>query len=172
MDMGAMAVRMHRAQMERAVREAGLVLTPQQVGELAEAERACLTRARRVSFGATAAPTLIRAIAGSPCLTGVDALEQLMDLVEAFYDLREDFPAQTTDLEIIEALREGFDGEAQGDAALAASLAREALTARERQAGYEITDDHGRVYRLDPVEWRDDTEAPGWDGERWEADYE
>lgn len=172
MDTDAMAVRMYGAQMERAVREAGLVLTPQQVDELAEAECACLTRARRVSFGATAAPTLVRVLASSPCFAGADVFEQLMDLVEAFYDLREDFPAQTTDLEIIEALREGFDGEAQGDAALAASLAREALAARERQAGYEITDDHGRVYRFDPAEWHDDTEAPGWDGERWDADYE
>ena len=170
--MDAMIARMHGLQVERAVREARFDLTAQQVVELAEVERACLARARRISFGATAAPVLIGAFASSPCLTGADVFEQLTDLVEAFYDLREDFPAQTTDFEIVEAMREGFDGEAQGDAALAASLARETLAVQERQASYEIADDCGHVYRWDPNEWHDDIEAPGWDGERWEGDYE
>lgn len=170
--MDTMVTRMHGLQVERAVREARFDLTAQQVVELAEVERACLARAWRVSFGATAAPVLIGAFASSPCLTGADVFEQLTDLVEAFYDLREDFPAQTTDLEIIEAMREGFDGEAQGDAVLAASLAHEALAAQERQTSYEIADDCGHVYRWDPSEWRDDIETPGWDGERWEGDYE
>ena len=170
--MDAMTMRMHGMQIEQAVRDARFNLTGQQVVELAEMERTCLARARRVSFGATAAPVLIGAFASSPCLTGADVFEQLTDLVEAFYDLREDFPAQTTDLEIIKAMQEGFDGEAQGGAALAASLAREALTVQERQASYEIADEHGHVYRWDPSEWHDDIEAPGWDGERWEGDYE
>ena len=170
--MDAMTVRMHDAQVERAVREAGFGLTGQQVAELVEVERLCLARARRVSLGATAASTLIGVFADSPCLAGIDVFEQLTDLMEAFYDLREDFSAQTTDLELIEAMREGFDGEAQGDAALAASLARETLAVQERQASYEIADERGHVYRWNPSEWHDNIEAPGWDGERWEDDYE
>ncbi len=170
MDM-AMA-RMSEYAIEKAAWDAGLRLTTQQVGELAEVEHACLREAQRVSFGATAAPVLIEALADSPCLTGAGAFETLSDLTEAFYDLRGDFPAQTTDLEIIDALKEAFDGEAQGDVSLAASLAREALASRDGLPAYEIADDSGSVYRWDPDEWRDDIEAAGWDGERWDGDYE
>ena len=157
---------------ERAARDAGFRLTAQQAGELAEVERACLRDAQRVSFGATAAPALIGTFADSPCLAGAGAFETLSDLTEAFYDLREDFPAQTTDLEIIDALREAFDGDAQGDVLLAASLARDALAPRDCPPPYEIVDASGAVYRWDPDEWRDDIEAAGWDGECWDGDYE
>ena len=170
--MDMVMARMSECAIERAAQDAGFRLTTQQVGELAEVERACLQEAQRVSLGATAAPVLIEALVGSPCLTGADAFETLSDLTEAFYDLRGDFPAQTTDLEIIDALKETFDGEAQGDVPLAASLARDALAPRDGLPTYEIADDFGAVYRWDPDEWCDDIAAAGWDGERWDGDYE
>lgn len=169
--MDSMATRMAGARIESAARRAGFDLTAQQACELAEVEGACLREARRVSFGATAAPLLIEALADVSCLAGADAFETLTDALEAFYDLRGDVPAQTTDLEIIEAIREGLAGEAQGDAALAADAARDALS-RDSSLSYEIADDAGRVYRWDPDEWRDDIEAAGWGGERWDGDYE
>lgn len=156
----------------KAAREAGLSLTQDQVREIAEAERACLAACGRVSFGEPAAAKLIRAFSNSPYLAGSDVVETLSGLTEAFYDLREDLPAQMSDAEIIEALQERFDGLAAGDVGLASALAREDLVSREAVDSYEIADDDGKVYRWDPEEWRDDVQADGWHGERWDADYE
>ncbi|MBQ3300961.1 MAG: hypothetical protein IJH04_02190, partial [Eggerthellaceae bacterium] len=101
-----------------------------------------------------------------------NAAEVLVGLTEAFYELREGFPAFITDVEILESLADAFDGDAAGDVGLAAALASESLAGRLDYSTYEIADDDGNVYRWDLDEWHDDVTADGWCGERWEDDDE
>jgi hypothetical protein len=154
--------------LEKVAAESGLALTAEQVREIVEAEGACLSESRRVSFGESAAVRIVREFASLPFVSEDDAAKTIAELTESFYDLREDFPASTTDAEILESLREAFDGDAAGDAGFAAALAGEALSKRQDFSTYEIADDDGNVYRWDPEEWHDDITADGWCGERWE----
>ena len=157
-----------QAAVEKAARGSGLTLTAEQTRDIAEAESACLVEYGRVSFGESAAVRVVRAFAESPFMSG-NAAEALLELTEAFYELREGFPASITDAEILESLADAFDGDAAGDAGLAAALASESLAERLDYPTYEIADDDGNVYRWNPDEWRDDVTADGWCGERWEG---
>lgn len=161
----------------RALDEAGLTLTGEQVAALAHTEREALAQAERVSFGPGALDAIVTEFAGSHYLQRESAGARIEELLLAFYELREDFHASTSDQEIIGELKRAFDGEAAGSAELAVSLAAEALSAGEagsegELAAYELVDDEGRVYRWDPDEWHDDITADGWLGESWEGDYE
>lgn len=160
--------RVSRVAIEGAARNVGLSLTAGQVRDIAEAEGACLAESRRVSFGESAAVRVVREFGASPFFAAGDAAQVVAALTETFYDLREDCPAAVTDVEILEQLRESFDGEAAGDVGLAAAQAGESLRGRLSCRAYEIADDEGNVYRWDPDEWHDDVTADGWDGERWE----
>lgn len=161
----------------KALSEAGLALTGAQLAALAHTEREALAQAERVSFGPGALDALVTEFASSHYLQRESAGACMEELLLAFYELREDFPASTSDQEIVQALKHAFDGEAAGSAELAAPLAAEALSAGEggnegELAAYELVDDEGRVYRWDPDEWHDDITAEGWLGERWEDSYE
>lgn len=166
-----MLATMMRCGLAEAARAAGFDLSAWEIEEISWAEEACLVESGRVCFGEGASVRIARALSGSPYLEG-DAAGALASLIEAFYEIREDTPAQVTDQEIAEALREHFDGEAAGEVGLALALAREGLSASDSLLAYEIADEDGRVYRWDPDEWFDDVEADGWCGERWDGDYE
>ena len=97
-----------------AMRDAGCDLSNREVEEVVRAEAACLTESGRICFGEGVSARLIRAFSDSAYFTG-NVANTLMDLVESFYELRDDLPAQVTDQEIVEALRDCFDGEAAGD---------------------------------------------------------
>lgn len=161
----------------KALSEAGLALTEAQVAALTHTEREALRQAERVSFGPGALDALVTEFASSHYLQRESAGACMEQLLLAFYELREDFPASTSDQEIIQALKHAFDGEAAGSAELATSLATDELSTGEagcegELAAYELVDDEGRVYRWDPDEWHDDITADGWMGERWEDSNE
>lgn len=160
--------RVSQAALERAVRETGLSLTVEQVRDIAETEIACLTACERISFGESAAVRLVREFAASSFIVESNAAEVVAELMEAFYELRETFSASITDVEILEALRESFDGDAAGDVDFAALLAADLLSKQLDYSTYEIADDDGNVYRWDPEEWHENVTADGWYGERWE----
>lgn len=164
--------RIAHAAIERAAYSTGLSLTPDQIRDIAETENACLAEHGRISFGKSAAEQIVLEFSESPFITGGDSAKTFIELTEAFFEVREDLPARFTDAEIIEALKEAFDGDAAGDAALAAALARDSLSKQHESLAYEIADDYGKVYRWDPAEWHEDVMADGWYGERWDADYE
>ena len=152
-----------------AMRDAGCDLSNREVEEVVRTEAACLAESDRICFGEGASARLIRTFSDSAYFTG-NAANTLMELVEAFYELRDDLPAQVTDQEIVEALRDCFDGEAAGDVGLALSLSKDSLSSCEGIRAYEITDEDGLLYRWDPDEWLDDVAADGWHGERWSED--
>lgn len=152
-----------------AMRDAGCNLSNREVEEVVRTETACLAESGRICFGEGASALLIWTFSDSAFFTG-NVVNTLMDLVESFYELRDDLPAQVTDQEIVEALRDCFDGEAAGDVGLALSLSKDSLSSCEGMQAYEITDEDGLLYRWDPDEWLDDVAADGWYGERWGED--
>ena len=152
-----------------AMRDAGCNLSNREVEGVVQAEAACLTESGRICFGEGASALLIRTFSDSAFFTG-NVANTLMDLAESFYEMRDDLPAQVTDQEIVEALRDCFDGEAAGDVGLALSLSKDSLSSCEGIRAYEITDEDGLLYRWDPDEWLDDVTADGWYGERWGED--
>ena len=152
-----------------AMQDAGCNLSNREVEEVVRTEAACLAESGRICFGEGVSARLIRAFSDSAYFTG-NAANTLMDLVESFYELRDDLPAQVTDQEIVEALRDCFDGEAAGDVGLALSLSKDSLSSCEGMRAYEIADEDGLLYRWDPDEWLDDVTADGWYGERWGED--
>ena len=158
-----------QAAIEKAAYSFGLSLASDQIRDIAETESDCLAEYGRISFGRSAAEQIISEFATSPFIAGSDAARAFMELTEAFFELRGDVPARFADIEIVETLREAFDGEAAGDTALATALASEKLSRQQRLSAYEIVDDDGNVYRWDPEEWHDDVMADGWYGERWEG---
>lgn len=166
--MDKILARLSQTNIERAAREAGVTLTKEQALEIAELEHGWLAECGRISFGEGASTRVIHAFASSPYIAGESAGQTLAELTGAFYELREDFPASTTDVEIIEALVAVFDGEAAGDTGLAAARTRESLASQQDYSTYEIADENGGNYRWDSDEWHDDIMADGWYGERWE----
>ena len=86
--MGLNLVRVSQSGIEKAALDAGLVLSADQVRDIAEAESSCLVESRRVSFGESAAVRIVRAFGGSPFMTGDDSAEVISKLTEAFYELR------------------------------------------------------------------------------------
>lgn len=167
--MNSLATVLSQQGIQAAAVQAELSLSAEQIRSIAQTESACVERAHRVQFGQGAAAGLVRELGVSAYLTGPQVAQTLEELVESFYDLREDLPAHISDAQITETLRLAFDGEAAGDPDLAASQARELLL-KELQADltYQITDDDGNVYSFDPEEWHDDVLASGWLGERWD----
>lgn len=167
--MNSLATVLSQQGIQEAAAAAELQLTAEQARSIAQVEGACLERSHRVQFAEGAAASLVRQIGGSSYLAGPQTAQTLEDLVEAFYDLREDLPAHVTDMQIIEQLHKSFEAQAAGDAELAAAAAQDALQAQLREdLAYEIVDDDGKVYSFDPQEWHDDVQAPGWLGERWD----
>jgi len=156
------------ARIAATAKKADLYLTDEQVRSLAATEHSCLADTRRISFSQSAAARIIEAFSTSSFLTGPSCDELLSDAIEAFYDLRANFPANVTDNEIIEALYSAFDGEAAGSVGLAHEIVREQIWHEQASLSYEIIDDDGNVYRWDPDEWTDSVQANGWDGERWD----
>ena len=152
-----------------AMQDAGCNLSNREVEEVVRTEAACLAESGRICFGEGVSARLIRAFSDSAYFTG-NAANTLMDLVESFYELRDDLPAQVTDQEIVEALRDCFDGGAAGDVGLALSLSKDSLSSCEGIRAYEIADEDGLLYRRDPDEWLDNVKADGWYGERWGED--
>ncbi|MDO4538823.1 MAG: DUF6323 family protein [Coriobacteriales bacterium] len=153
---------------ELAAREEGLRLSAEALRAIVQAESSCLREYERISFGEGAAAQIVREFATSPFVAEEADSRTFVELTGAFYELRDSLLTSVTDVEIIEALREAFDGEAAGNAELAAALAREPLLRRQDHATYLIVDDDDRVYRWDSDEWREDVTARGWYGERWE----
>lgn len=152
-----------------AMRDTGCNLSNREVEEVVRTEAACLAESGRICFGEGASALLIRAFSDSAYFTG-NVANTLMDLVESFYEMRDDLPAQVTDQEIVEALRDCFDGEAAGDVGLALSLSKDSLSSCEGIRAYGITDEDGLLYRWDPDEWLDNVKTDGWYGERWGED--
>lgn len=134
--------------------------------ELAQRRNAALASTDRIELDSSAMQMLGERLLG-------EYGEFAPDAVDAFYALRDELPADIPDVEVIETLAAAMRC-AGGDAESLdiAELARQMRIKDDSMLRYSITDDTGHVYRWDPGSWEYDEQAPGWDGERWEDDYD
>ncbi|WP_165047414.1 DUF6323 family protein [Adlercreutzia sp. ZJ305] len=153
----------------------GISISREDARMLAERRDEALREIGRVEFGAPAIAAVAEAVATSPCLLQEGVAQDLAELQDAFYAIRDELPVDVPDAEIAEALRGCLDE--WGDAATVASMPAEEVMGFSaeyvRAAGAEscdeycIADDEGRTYSFDPAEWDYDEQADGWDGEGW-----
>ncbi|NCC67746.1 MAG: hypothetical protein EOM14_06060 [Clostridia bacterium] len=92
----------------------GLVLTRAQAVELSQRHKEALRSTGRVEFGESVLPKLVRAFCDSPFLMCDKYAETLAELQEAFYYFKNESCECISDDELIEHMREVFNGKAQG----------------------------------------------------------
>ncbi len=168
------------AEVNKRLAVGGLSISSSDVEMLAERGAEALANTERVEFGMPAMVILAEAVATSPYLSQDDIAHDLAELLDAFYALRDELPADIPDAEIAEALRGCLD--TWGSAAEVASLRVEEVMRfseehmlgldAERNSEYRIVDEEGRAYAFDPAEWVYDEQAGGWDGEGWADDWD
>ena len=154
----------------------GMLITLDDARMLSERRKEALVGTGRVEFGRAAIIVIAEAVATSPCLSQTDVVNDLAELQDAFYTIRDELPVDVPDEEIAEALRGCLDD--LGDATEVAALPADELMAyseeyahardEEHAATYRIVDDEGRAWSFDPAAWDYDEAAPGWDGEEWD----
>lgn len=140
-------------------------LSPEENREVALRRREALAATGRLEFDDSAMHLLAQ--------TFVAELDEFLpEAVDAFYALRDELPASVPDAEIIDALSVAT-ARLGGDVAAvdAPELARALREKDGSMSRYSITDNAGHTYYWAPQQWAYDEFAPGWDGERWEADY-
>lgn len=95
--------------------QAGLSLGEKDLRALDQRRRAALGSLERVELGGGALSVLVEAFADSPYLDQDRLAEQLGEIQDAFYELRDQVSMGVADARVAEALREAFDS-VQGDA--------------------------------------------------------
>lgn len=111
----------------------GLILTPRELEELAEARQQALTATGRVEFGGGILPKLAAAFCGSPYLNAEDYAATLAELQEAFYYFKNESRDALSDDELLRRMAELYDGPAGGSMDYLCSTALPALCRRLRE---------------------------------------
>lgn len=151
----------------------GLELTPGEWAEIVEERRLSLARVERLEVGEPAIALIAEAFADSPEVTRENLASTLIQIQEAFYDVRDEADPEISDEEIVWSMREAFDGIACGQAEDAAELALLMLAIASAENESDRAVDHSSgVWRnvLEDDGWDENLLAPGWLGERWEDD--
>lgn len=92
----------------------GLTLSGGQIRELAERRFAALQDTGRVEFGEGILEKLIRAFCDSPYISQGEYMETLLALQDAFYYFKNESLERLSDDELIDYMKQVFDGRAQG----------------------------------------------------------
>ncbi len=112
----------------------GLSLTDAEIQTLAECRASALRDTGRVEFGGGVLPVLIYAFCDSPYLTRENYLDTLIELQDSFYYFKNESAGWLSDDELIEAMRNVFNGVAQGSLDYLAGTSLEELC-RDARAG-------------------------------------
>lgn len=119
-----------------ASKKYGLTLTREDMEALEQQHIELLKRTERVEFGQSSVVQLVEGFAASPYMQQDEYAENLEDLQEVFYDLRERAGADVFDEEIIDGMRLLFDGDAGGSVEMLANCSLdEILEAYDTQTG-------------------------------------
>lgn len=95
-------------------RDAGLALSPAQIHFLTLAHLEALQSTGRMEMGAGALPKLMEAFCDSPFLTRDNYAQTLAELQDAFYYFKNESEDRIADDELVELMRDVFNGRAQG----------------------------------------------------------
>lgn len=135
----------------------GLVLSEKEA-ELLIAERGeVLKKERRVEFGQGVLPKIIDAFCDSAYITQDDYCDTLVRLQEIFFLYKNEMMDEITDDELLEFMREQFDGVCYGDLDYLEGTCLDifAQAIRAGYSGYKATEGRGEFEKFDIV--------PRWD---------
>ncbi|MEG1858468.1 MAG: DUF6323 family protein [Pseudoflavonifractor sp.] len=120
----------------------GLALTQGQTLRLLEGREHALRATGRVEFGSGILDKLILAFYDSPFLDPHDYVDTLLELQDIFYYFKGAAQERLADDELLEMMREFFDGKCKGSLEYLAGTALEALC-RETDCGRGRRDENG-----------------------------
>ena len=127
-------------------RKYGLVLSREQMKELAEGRQKALYDTDRIEFNGGILNKLILAFCDSPYLSQENYLETIYDLQEAFYFFKNESYDTISDDEIIEHMRTYYDGYAQGSTEYIIGTSLEALCRFARVGAQDEQDDNPDLF--------------------------
>ncbi len=93
----------------------GLTLTEDDMEQLVDSRRDALHANGRVEFGGGILPKLIEAFVDSPFLNEENLVDTLSELQTLFYDFKSEYDETISDDELVEMMKDIFNGRAQGD---------------------------------------------------------
>lgn len=124
-------------------KENGLTLTKEDATALVAARGDTLREERRVEFGDSISPKLIRAFADSSFINQEDYAEIIVRLQEIFFLYKNESMDMVTDDELLEIMKNAFENESGGDLEYLEGTALEAF-ARSVRAGENWADRYKR----------------------------
>ncbi|MGN0666781.1 MAG: DUF6323 family protein [Huintestinicola sp.] len=101
----------------------GLSLTEHQALSLAQTRKTSLTDSKRIEFGSGIVDKLIMAVCDSPYITQEIYEETLHELIELFYNLKNDTWDRVSDDDLISFIKTAFNGCCHGSMELLAGKA-------------------------------------------------
>ena len=123
----------------------GLALTEEDVKLLAERRIETLKEQQRVEFGDGILPRLIFAFCDSPYIDQGNYVDTISRLQEIFYLYKNESMDELTDDELIELMKDAFDGECEGSLEYLEETALEDFARSIRREGKSFL---GRHYRI------------------------
>lgn len=115
----------------------GLTLTPEQAAALVETRFQALQKTGRIEFGGGVIDKIIHAFGDSPYINGENYEETLHDLIEIFYEYKNETFERISDDDLIQWMRTSFNGNCHGSVELLAG--RElAQLGKKLRAGYTL----------------------------------
>lgn len=93
----------------------GLVLSDNQISNLLERRKETLKETGRIEFREGIIDKLIKEFCDSPYINQENYAETLYELIEIFYEYKNETMDLITDDELIEFMKKSFDGICQGD---------------------------------------------------------
>lgn len=114
----------------------GLVLSKEDAKVLATKRRDTLKEQQRVEFGEGILPKLIFAFCDSCYIEQNNYVETIGRLQEIFYQYKNETMDELSDDELLESMREAFDGECEGSLEFLEETAMERIARKLRKRGY------------------------------------
>ena len=119
----------------------GLMLSEKQIQNLVERRFETLRDNGRIEFGEGILKKLIYAFSDSPYINQLNYEESLSELQDAFYYFKNETDERLSDDELIEYMKETFDGKAQGSIEYLTATSLEELRRNARHGFIDDIDD-------------------------------
>ena len=122
-------------EMNQKTERFGLMLTEEDAKMLAESRKTELREQRRVEFGEGILPKLIFTFCDSPYIAQEDYVDTIARLQEIFYLYKNESMDELTDDELLEFMKNAFDGECKGELEYLEGTVLEAFARNIRSKG-------------------------------------
>lgn len=132
-------------EMNEKTQKFGLVLSEEDAKMLVERRNTNLRELQRVEFGEGVLPKLIFTFCDSPYIYQGNYVDTIMRLQEIFYLYKNESMDELTDDDLLEFMKEAFDGECEGDLEYLEDTALEEFARSIRREGKSFLGKHYRI---------------------------